>query len=105
MRSGFTAAVCVSLYLSTLSCAASAAPNPRPAPPQAPATPTPTPSAQHAPATSPAPRVRLLATGGTISNRTGGRLTGEELIKAIPDLPRYATPEFEQFANTSSSAL
>ena len=102
MRSGFTAVVCVSLYFSTLSCAATAAPNPRPAPPQVPATQT----APRPPATnSPAPRVRLLATGGTISNRAGGRLSAEELIKAIPDLPRYATPEFEQFANTASSAL
>jgi L-asparaginase len=46
-----------------------------------------------------------VATGGTISNRTGARLTAEELIKTIPDLPRYATPEFEQFANTASSAM
>jgi L-asparaginase len=53
----------------------------------------------------PPPRVRLIATGGTISNRTGGRLTADELIKSIPDLPRYARPEFEQFSNVSSSAL
>jgi L-asparaginase len=52
-----------------------------------------------------APRVRLVATGGTISNRTGGRLTAEELIKSMPNVERYATPEFEQFANTASSAL
>jgi L-asparaginase len=49
--------------------------------------------------------VRLVATGGTISNRTGGRLTAEELIKSMPNVERYATPEFEQFANTASSAL
>jgi L-asparaginase len=53
----------------------------------------------------PVPRVRLLATGGTISNRAGGRLTAEELVTSIPDLTRYVTPEFEQFANTSSSQL
>jgi L-asparaginase len=47
----------------------------------------------------------MLATGGTISNRDGGRLTAEELIKSIPTLTRYATPEFEQFANTASSSL
>ncbi len=51
------------------------------------------------------PRIRLIATGGTISNRTGGRLTAEELIKSIPDLARFARPEFEQFSNVSSSAL
>jgi L-asparaginase len=54
---------------------------------------------------APPPRVRLIATGGTISNRTGGRLTAEDLIRSIPDLPRYARPEFEQFSNVSSSAL
>jgi L-asparaginase len=46
-----------------------------------------------------------MATGGTISNRTGGRLTAEELVQAIPELPRYATPEYEQFANVASSQL
>ena len=71
------------------------------APPQ---TPPPRPAAQ-APAQASAPRVRLVATGGTISNRDGGRLTAEELVKSIPALPRYATAEFEQFANTSSSSM
>ncbi len=51
------------------------------------------------------PRVRLIATGGTISNRMGGRLSAEELVKSIPDLARYARPEFEQFANAASSSL
>lgn len=49
--------------------------------------------------------MRLVATGGTISNRTGGRLTAEDLIKSMPGVERYATTEFEQFANTASSAL
>jgi L-asparaginase len=49
--------------------------------------------------------VRLLATGGTISNRAGGRLSAEVLIKSVPSLPRFAAPEFEQFANTASSEL
>jgi len=52
-----------------------------------------------------APRVRLLATGGTISNRAGGRLTAEELVASIPSVGRYARAEFEQFANTSSAQL
>jgi L-asparaginase len=87
----------VTLCVSFLSCAARATPNAQPSqsPPIA------------APAASPSspPRVRLLATGGTISNRSGGRLTAEDLVKAIPDLPRYAAPEYEQFANTASSQL
>ena len=53
----------------------------------------------------PPPRVRLVATGGTISNKEGGRLTAEELVKLMPAIGRYATPEYEQFTNLSSSQL
>jgi L-asparaginase len=52
-----------------------------------------------------APRVRLVATGGTISNKTGGRLTAEELIQLMPNVSRYARPEFEQFSNLASAEL
>src|ERR671912_521522 len=51
------------------------------------------------------PKVRLIATGGTISNRTGGRLTADELIKSAPALDRYVRAEAEQFANVASSEL
>jgi L-asparaginase len=51
------------------------------------------------------PKVRLVATGGTISNRSGGRLTAEELVKSMPGLERYVRPEFEQFTNISSAGL
>src|SRR6266567_4228701 len=68
-----------------------------------PAAPAAAPSAQ-APATD-APRVRLVATGGTISNRNGGRLTAEELVKSMPGIERYAQAEFEQFTNLASSEL
>src|SRR5580765_7029619 len=51
------------------------------------------------------PRVRLVATGGTISNRTGGRLSAEELVQSMPGIERYAKPEFEQFSNLASSEL
>jgi L-asparaginase len=51
------------------------------------------------------PRVRLIATGGTISNRQGGRLTHEDLIKSIPDLEKHVRAESEQFANVASSQL
>ena len=74
---------------------------------QATAPPPQTPAAAGQPETAPAPlpKVRLVATGGTISNRAGGRLTAEELIASMPGIERYARPEFEQFANTASSAL
>lgn len=32
-------------------------------------------------------------------------MTAEELVKSIPDLPRYASAEFEQFANVASSQM
>ncbi len=51
------------------------------------------------------PKVRLIATGGTISNRTGGRLTADELLKSAPSLDRYVRAEAEQFANVASSEL
>lgn len=51
------------------------------------------------------PRVRLIATGGTISNQQGGRLTHEDLVRSIPHLDRYARVDSEQFANIASSQL
>jgi L-asparaginase len=52
------------------------------------------------------PRVRLIATGGTIATRPGGtRLSAEELLQSVPDLRRYVRPEWEQFSNVASTAL
>jgi L-asparaginase len=51
------------------------------------------------------PRVRLIATGGTISNRTGGRLTAEELVNSIPDLKNVVRADWEQFSNVASAQL
>lgn len=100
MRVRLSAAFALTAIVSTFSCAAATAapagPQPRPVPPAPASAQTPQ---------SPGPRVKLLATGGTISNRQGGRLSAEELVKSIPSLKRYVTPEFEQFANTASSAI
>jgi len=68
------------------------------------AQPAPTPSVPQA-ATAALPRVRLVATGGTISNRDDGRLTAEELVRSMPGIDRFAQPEFEQFSNLASSEL
>jgi L-asparaginase len=54
---------------------------------------------------TPLPKIRLIATGGTISNRVGDRLTAEELVASMSGLERYARAETEQFANIASSAL
>jgi L-asparaginase len=51
------------------------------------------------------PRVYLFATGGTISNRSGGRLTVDELIKTLPNLGQRVRAEGEQFSNVASTAL
>ena len=51
------------------------------------------------------PRVKFLATGGTIATRGGTRLTAEEVLQLVPGLSRYARPEPEQFANVASTAL
>lgn len=54
---------------------------------------------------APLPKVLLVATGGTISNRTGSRLTVQELIQSVPGLDRRVRAEGEQFANVSSGAI
>ena len=51
------------------------------------------------------PRVHFVATGGTISNRDGGRLSAEELAKSMPGVERFADLSHEQFANVASSEL
>jgi L-asparaginase len=73
-------------------------------PAAAPQAPAPAPATTQTPATAP-PRVRLVATGGTISNRPGGRLTADELIKSVPELATYTRPEAEQFLNVASSEV
>ena len=50
-------------------------------------------------------RVRLITTGGTISNRPGGRLSAVELLASVPDLEDLIEAEAEEFANIPSSAL
>ena len=99
MRRALIALLPLSLSVSLVSCAAARPPQPAPAPVPPPA---------HTAAVAPKeakPRVRLMATGGTISNRQGGRLTAEELVQSMPRLPEYAIAEYEQFANVASSQL
>ena len=51
------------------------------------------------------PRVHFIATGGTISNKEGGRLTAEDLTRSMPGVDRFARVTFEQFANVASGEL
>ena len=56
-------------------------------------------------AQAPLPRVHFVATGGTISNKEGGRLSAAELAKSMPGVERFAELTHEQFTNVASSAL
>ena len=56
-------------------------------------------------AQGPLPRVHFVATGGTISNKEGGRLSAAELAKSMPGVERFAELTHEQFTNVASSEL
>lgn len=64
----------------------------------------PQPAAAAGPA-QPLPKVVLFATGGTISNKVGGRLTVDELIASLTNLPRYVRADGVQFDNVASSSM
>jgi L-asparaginase len=51
------------------------------------------------------PRVRLIATGGTIANQATGRMTGPELVAQTAGVARFARVEAETFARGPSLAL
>jgi L-asparaginase len=51
------------------------------------------------------PRIRFIATGGTIATRGGTRMSAEEILQLVPGLQRIARPEPEQFANVASTAM
>jgi L-asparaginase len=97
LQAGLTGLKACSTWLAALALLASGAhalsaqaPTPTPAPVS--------PSAKTA-------RVRLVATGGTIANRSGGRLSAEELVGLVPQIQQYARVETEQFANVASGDL
>src|SRR5688572_10128758 len=51
------------------------------------------------------PDVHVIATGGTISNTGGDRLTGDQLVKSLPGIERVARVTVEQFANVASGSI
>ncbi len=51
------------------------------------------------------PRVRLLATGGTIAGGAGGPLSAAELARAVPELAKLAALTVEDFVNIGSSRM
>ena len=52
------------------------------------------------------PRVRVIATGGTIASRPGAeQLTGAALVEAVPQLAEVADLEVEEFSRVGSSAI
>jgi L-asparaginase len=62
---------------------------------------TPTP----ADAARPLPRVRVIATGGTIGNAPTGRLSASDLVAGLPRAERLGRLETETFANLPSAVL
>ena len=57
-------------------------------------------------ATQDLPRVRVIATGGTIAGQAGrGQLTGALLIAAVPELGEVAEIEVEEFSRIGSSGM
>jgi L-asparaginase len=64
------------------------------------------PRARVALAQAPRPAVQVIATGGTISNLgDSSRLTGEQLVSALPGLDSVARVSVEQFSNVSSGSV
>jgi L-asparaginase len=51
------------------------------------------------------PRVRLLATGGTIAGGGSGRLSAADLARAVPELGKVAALTLEDFVNIGSSRM
>ena len=51
------------------------------------------------------PPVHVVATGGTISNTGGERLTGEALVRDLPGVDRHAALTVEQFSNVASGSI
>ena len=88
----------VFLYLATVAMPAMAGQGAAPSLPVAVAQPATSPA-------SPLPRVRLVATGGTISNRRGGRLTADEIVASVPGMTDVASVDTEQFANIASGQI
>jgi L-asparaginase len=51
------------------------------------------------------PRVHVIATGGTIANDPGGRLTPAQLVRTLPGRDRLGEVSTEAFSNVSSTLL
>ena len=52
------------------------------------------------------PRVKVIATGGTIAGRAGaGQLEGSALVAAVPELAEVAEIDVEEFSRIGSSAM
>ncbi len=51
------------------------------------------------------PHVHVIATGGTISNASGGRITGEAIVASVPGIDTVARITVEQFSNVASSSV
>jgi L-asparaginase len=102
---GLGAALSISIAVGCAASAQTAGASSQSSTPAPQTTAAPSPAAAAPAAASALPRVHLVATGGTISNRDGGRLTAEELAKSMPGLDKVAALTHEQFLNVASSQI
>ena len=51
------------------------------------------------------PLVKVLATGGTIANTPGGRVSGEAFVQAIPEIKKYARLEVVDMMRVGSASI
>ncbi len=61
--------------------------------------------AQSVAAESSIPLVKIVATGGTIANTPGGRISAQDVIRDIPDITRYARVEVLDHVRIGSSSM
>ncbi|MBI4482716.1 MAG: asparaginase [Acidobacteria bacterium] len=54
---------------------------------------------------APLPRVKILATGGTIANTPEGRIAGADVVRSVPPLERVARIEVEEITRINSTDL
>ncbi len=54
---------------------------------------------------SPLPLVKIVATGGTIANTPGGRISAKVVVEDVPDITRYARVEVLDHVRIGSSSM
>jgi len=53
----------------------------------------------------PLPLVKIVATGGTIANTTGGRISAQDVLRDVPEIGQYARVEVLDYIRIGSSSM